>query len=185
MAGINLDNPTIRSDTISLLDGDKYWEILKSIYSMIDSTAQYNFALIRECEKQKISFVDLERIAYPFRHFLSLLMLKRITIKELKTDLESLNHSNADKLSVFVEDFYKNHKELLDRLLQTQITLNHTDKSILNDLDVTACNTKMKINDQEQILPFVLFNIGDKTYQCSKKDIEFIIEQLNEEMTKV
>ena len=185
MAGIDLDNPTIRTDIISLLDNDKYWEILKSIYSMIDSTAQYNFALVRECEKKNIPFMDLERIAYPFRHFLFLFMLKRITTKELKNDLESLNHPNADKLSVFVGDVYQTHKELLNRLLQTQIVLSHTDKSILNDLGIIACSTKMKIDDQEEILPFILLDIGDETYRCSKKDVEFIIEELNKVITEV
>ncbi|MDI1495971.1 MAG: hypothetical protein K8823_1279 [Cenarchaeum symbiont of Oopsacas minuta] len=175
-----MKNPTIRTDTISLLNGKNNWEILKSIYSMIDSTAQYDFALERECKKKDLSFTDLQRMAYPFRHFLSLLMLKRITVQELKEDLKSLDHTNSDKLSVFMNDVYDTHKERLNRLLEIQITLNHSDKSILNDVDITTCTTKIKINNQEENIPFVLFDIDDKTYRCSKKDIEFIIEKLND-----
>ena len=120
---LQLDN-SLKSDTISLLDNKKYWDILVSVYDHIDSSSQYGRCLNKQCKQNNLDFKILARIANPFRHYLTLLILKIITIDELKTTLKQIEHDNVDELYNFMDTTFKKYKPVFHKLRAIQKSFN-------------------------------------------------------------
>ena len=175
---LQLDDPIVKGDTMYLLDNNNYWSTIFEIYNEIDTISQYDICLRKKCKEMKIDEQILTRMTNPLRYFLTLLLLEKTTLKDFKEHMKSLEHDNKDKFIKFIENKYT---DLLPKLLLLNNTRNHLNQHnhyILNDFSVSACNTNIIYGDISKNIPMILFTISDKTYQCTIKDIEFILDQL-------
>ena len=182
---LKLLNPALKLDTISLLNNKKYWDILVSVYDYIDSNPQYVIYLHKHCEKNNLDFKTLARIANSFRYYLKLLTLKIITIDELKTSLKQIEHDDVDELCDFIDTTFKKYKSVFHKLNAVQKSFNQNKNHLLRNLDVKTCTTTIDVDGQDVPIPFILLRVDEKTYQCTAKDIEFIIDDLKKSIKKI
>ena len=176
---------SLKSDTISLLDNKKYWDTLVSVYDYIDSSSQYSRCLNKQCKQNNFDFKILARIANPFRHYITLLTLEIITIDEFKTTLKQIEHDDVDEFYNFIDTTFKKYRSIFYKLHAIKKSFNQNKNHLLRNLDVKTCTTTIDVNGQDVSIPFILLRVDEQTYQCTAKDIEFLIDDLKESIKKI